>query len=260
LESQKFAVCLVVLLGALGLAIDSGFAYFAKARLSLAADSAVLAAADIYAHSADPKTQEQDAREAANAYFRANYPLGFLGTRNTTGTLTLPQPPTPNGTYLQYNAKTEHPLTFAKVLHLGNFQTITATPVVALRALKGNANIVMVLDQSSSITMGVWRTQIKPSLEKYYIDRLDNSTTRVAVIPFGDPDGTEVLVPFEEKRGFDPVQVKRALDGYVAGNTATLKALTLAVDELAKPPQDNAEKIILLFTDGVPTDAPIKKY
>jgi Flp pilus assembly protein TadG len=259
-----FAACLLAMLCVLGLTIDTAMAYSAKSRLSLAADSAVLAAANAYAHDTNAGTRKQSAENAADAYFAANYPGGFLGTRSSAGKLEI------NGTHLTYHAQSESPLTLASVMSSKNLPLVTA-PEVTLAQFGGKVNIVLVLDESSSITALVWNGHCMQgctdpttspafaasiaAMFYRYIDQFDSANTRVAVLPFGSPKETTVALKFREQ-GFDPQEVKAKIWPYLGGNTATATALELAIKELdriSKAQPDHAKNIILLATDGLPT-------
>src|SRR5688572_15326314 len=70
------AVMLTALLLFSGLAIDSGRAYLVKAQLSKAVDGAALGAARNL-NGGDPKGE-------ATRIFKANFPVGYLGTSSVT--------------------------------------------------------------------------------------------------------------------------------------------------------------------------------
>jgi Flp pilus assembly protein TadG/uncharacterized protein YegL len=252
-----FAFCLVVMIGILGLAVDSSISYLSKARLSLAADSAVLAAADSYTRDTtqgtDPARRADNFSNAADAYFAANYPSSFLGKHKQTGSLTTPDRLDPP--YLQYNAQSDNPLTFARVLTSDSLKPVTS-PIVSLKQQMSDANIAMLLDESTSITRPKWNA-ISDALQNSYVKNLDADTVRVAVIPIGDPLRTNVSVPFDPtKDGFSPQVVDAALVPYLTGTTATCKAMQLAVDQFKNLKDTPYKKnIILLITDGAATDS-----
>jgi Flp pilus assembly protein TadG len=76
------AISMVILIGAVGIAIDSGLGYMVKARLNAAVDSAA-AAARAVSRGSDQAVQEASARQAAQRFFAANYPEGYLGSTTT---------------------------------------------------------------------------------------------------------------------------------------------------------------------------------
>lgn len=243
-----FAICLVAMLGVLGLAIDTGISYFAKARLSLAADSAVLAAAEVYQHDPDKTAAADHARQAADSYFHTNYPRGFLGTTNTQGRLDISV--TTGETRLKYIASTKGLLTFAKVMTDKQLAVNTA-PEVLIRKPPTNVwtNIALVVDESGSIGEDDFRKIV--GILGDYIDKLDNQRSRVALIPFSSR--AEVAVRFKRNGwGFDPKEVKQAMIPYENQGTSTYKALGRAGEEMS---QVSGRKVILLVTDGLPTDA-----
>lgn len=253
-----FAICLIVLIGVLGLAIDSSMAYFAKARLSLATDSAVLAAADVYSQAKDrPDDARQKATLAADSFFRANYPYDFAGTDSITGNLKIWEED--GDTHFRYVTQEVNPLTFARVLSKVPLKNNALAEYVIRLSLR-NAHIVMLLDESTSITQPTWKVIVK-SIEDNYIDKLDTKTTRIAMIPIADPDKyLDHVLPFCPKGicppapGFDPKIVKESLQYYVAGTTAAKKAFDTAVEQFqqldSQVPQEKAQNIVLLVTDG----------
>ncbi|WP_080428176.1 TadE/TadG family type IV pilus assembly protein [Burkholderia ubonensis] len=251
-----FAVCLLAMVGILGLAIDSSIAYLSKARLSLAADSAVLAAADSYTSDTnkgvDRVTRDSNASAVAKSYFHLNYPDWFLHGEKPKGVLAFAD--SQGATALEFDANSENPLTFATVLSSQRL-TPKTSPVVELRHMASNTNVAMLLDQSTSVTKGSW-DEIADILRKHYVAQLDQKTTRISVIPFGSPEGTKVAVKFDKnKDGFNPAAVSEALNGYLGGATSLCKALHLAVEQFdslaGTVPRQN---VILLITDGQPSD------
>ncbi len=73
---------LTLLLLCTGMAVDSGRAYVLKAQLTKAVDGAALGAARAL-NSGNP-------RAAAAQIFRANFPVGYLGTTSATDPTTAP--------------------------------------------------------------------------------------------------------------------------------------------------------------------------
>jgi len=247
-----FAVCLLVMLCVLGLAIDTGMAYFAKSRLSLAADSAVLAAADAYTHDTDPNTQERSARDAAAAYFRANYPVEFLADPHRTGTLDIST--APKGVYLKYSAQAASPLTFGRLMSSQNLSLSTA-PVVLVqnKATPKRADILMVLDLSSSMD---GHTEDMKTVLMQYVLSLDSTRTKLAIMTFNTRPRR--ILAFDPRiSGFDKTKAIDKLAssiGRPGGYTGLLDALQEAKQILSDDslPQGD-QKIIMLVSDGGPS-------
>ena len=76
------AMVLLVLMPAIGLAIDAGMVYLAQGVLSAASDAASLAGARALARGTDDTAQRANAESTAGSYFQANFPSGYLGTSN----------------------------------------------------------------------------------------------------------------------------------------------------------------------------------
>jgi Flp pilus assembly protein TadG len=73
------ALTMIVLIAAVGLAIDSGLGYIIRAKLNAAVDAAAIAAARDVVLGNDETAHTDAATKAARKFFDANYPLsGFL--------------------------------------------------------------------------------------------------------------------------------------------------------------------------------------
>lgn len=73
------ALSAVVLLGLTGLAIDSGIGYGVKAKLNASVDAAAIAAARAVATGDNDGARVVAARQAAERFFAANFPNGWMG-------------------------------------------------------------------------------------------------------------------------------------------------------------------------------------
>ena len=71
---------LMILLPAIGLAIDVGLMYLVQTLLSASADAAVLAGARALSRGSDDAAQHASAEATANTFFRANFPNGYLSS------------------------------------------------------------------------------------------------------------------------------------------------------------------------------------
>ena len=72
------AMVALVLLPAVGLAVDAGIMYLVQSRLSAACDAASLAGARALSRGSDDSTQRSNAEATANLYFAANFPAGVF--------------------------------------------------------------------------------------------------------------------------------------------------------------------------------------
>jgi Flp pilus assembly protein TadG len=108
------AISMVILVGAVGIAVDSGLGYMVKARLNAAVDSAAAAAVRAVSRGSDQAVQEASARQAARRFFAANYPEGYLGS---TTTLNEPVVRFDEGKItIDISAQTVLPVTFMRVM------------------------------------------------------------------------------------------------------------------------------------------------
>ncbi len=73
------ALSLVVLIGAVGLAIDSGLGFIVRSKLNSAVDAASIAAARSVTQGVGEAAQRASAQAAARKFFAANFPTGYLG-------------------------------------------------------------------------------------------------------------------------------------------------------------------------------------
>lgn len=131
-----FAVMLIPMVGAVGLAIDTGRGYLVKSKLSYAIDSAGLAAGQL-STSADPTTEIQK-------YFDANFPQGYMGATVTGPTHSV----SADGKVVTLNASASLDTTFMRVLGYNNLD-ISSTAEVS-RSTKP-IDLVLAIDMSGSM-------------------------------------------------------------------------------------------------------------
>src|SRR5580658_3769509 len=79
-------IFLFVMFPIVGLAIDGGFAFVVRTRLSAAADAAALAAGRSVNLSSTVAAADAQATTAATAFFNANFPSGYLNTSTVAST------------------------------------------------------------------------------------------------------------------------------------------------------------------------------
>src|SRR5260221_2127025 len=138
------AVITTALLLFTGLAVDTGRVYLVKAQLSKAVDGAALGAARML-NSGDPRGE-------ATRIFRANFPLGYLGTSSSTdptsdpGFFATQAIPATGVNIVTVRATAVLPTTFMK---LGNFETMTVSSTA--EATRRMVDLSLVLHVSSSM-------------------------------------------------------------------------------------------------------------
>jgi Flp pilus assembly protein TadG len=241
------AVVLAALLLFTGLAVDTGRAYVVKAQLSKAVDGAALAAARNL-NSGNP-------HDEAVRIFKANFPLGFMGTSSVTDPtndpsfFSLSTDPTTGVNTVTVTANAVMPTTFMK---LGNFDSVTVA--ASGQATRRMVDISIVLDVSSSIgsKWGAVRDATRT-----FISSFDAAHDRVALLTFGN--GASVLDPMPAGRGFDKARVMADVPNSLpGGSTNMVEGLYRGWDELRSVPsgQQSGLRVIVLFTDGASNSVP----
>src|ERR1700737_2085038 len=129
-----------------GLAIDSGLAYMAKARLQTAVDGAGIAAGRALSRGTDPTQQQTSSTDTAKRFFHANFPDNWLATSPVPDpVVTFPAAP-PKTLIVNITATVQVPTYFLKILHW-NSLSVVATARVSRR----DVNAILVLDRSGSL-------------------------------------------------------------------------------------------------------------
>jgi Flp pilus assembly protein TadG len=240
---------LTVLLLLSGLAVDSGQAYLVKAQLSKAVDGAALAAARAV-NSGDPRGE-------AARIFRANFPVGYLGTSAS------PDPTGDSGFFsstidqsagvniVNVRASVELPTSFMRLARIN--EVTVHSEAEARRRL---VDLSLVLDVSSSI--GSKWPAVRDAARSF-ITSFDQLHDRLALVTFGN--GASVLDPIASSRGFDKTKLVGDVPGSLpGGSTLMVEGLYRGWDELRSVPSGSQSglRIIVLFTDGASNGVPGK--
>jgi Flp pilus assembly protein TadG len=261
-------LALLVLIPIVGLAIDGGFAFVIKSRLSAAMDSAALAAgrglnlADTIANA-----QAQATTQATN-FFNANFPPGYMNTdplaanRPLTPTFSVGQDANGNPTgvlTISITGSVLAPTYFMRWLGFNNL-TISGTGT----ATRKNLVMELVLDKSAS--MGTRNTSpgtIPASINsgssscesmvystiqftKYFspYDYMGEISFDATV----DDDFTSSNTWWQSGTGV----AQKIANIQCGSNTNTTAALYKAYQDIKAANQVLAQNVIVLFTDGVP--------
>jgi Flp pilus assembly protein TadG len=240
-------VALTALLLFSGVAIDSGRAYLVKAQLSKAVDGAALSAARNL-NSGDPKGE-------ATRVFKANFPVGYLGTSAVTDPTSDPNffdlktIPATGVNVVTVKASATLPTTF---MQLANFHDVTVGS--SGEATRRMVDLSLVLDVSSSI--GPKWAAVRDAV-RTFVKAFDKNTDRLALVTYGD--GAKVIDAMPSGRGFDKTKlmgdVPTTLPG---GSTAMVEGIYRGWDELRSVAsgQQSSLRVIVLFTDGASNSVP----
>jgi Flp pilus assembly protein TadG len=241
------AVMLTALLLFSGLAIDSGRAYLVKAQLSKAVDGAALGAARNL-NSGDPKGE-------ATRIFKANFPVGYLGTTSVTDPATDPsffslQTISATGVnVVTVKASATLPATF---MQLANVHDVTVSS--SGEATRRMVDLSLVLDVSSSIGS---RWAAVRDAARTFVNAFDKNNDRLSLVTYGN--GAKVLDAMPSGRGFDKSRVVSDIPNTLpGGSTAMVEGLYRGWDELRSVAsgQQSGLRVIVLFTDGASNSVP----
>lgn len=277
------AFTVIVLIAAVGIVIDSGQGYIIKAKLNAAVDAAGIAGARAVAQGDTQSIQTANAMAAAQRFFHANYPDGYLGSTPNQNdpkhdprvTVTFGSPGTEDQgkVFIDVSANAVVPVTFMRVFDY-NMISVSALAQVVRKDL----DMAFVVDTTDS--MASVASQVKVDA-KSFLDFFSPTTDRVGLINFAygvdpdpvcqdpeapvcvnrpDNDGVQSDRTFEIRkinRGFDRPTMKRHIDNLnynLGGFTNYSEGLWQARDQLNKITQVNRSslRVIVFFSDGSP--------
>jgi len=253
----------------MGLVVDLGILYAAKARLQAAVDGAALAAARALNLGQTTAAQSVSAQQNAVNWFYANFPNGNWATFNTVMTtsnvVVVNSPNNANLRQVTITASTRVPTWFMKYLGF-SATTITSSGQASRKDLVA----MLVLDRSGSMC-AVNGVAGNPTCSK------SNTTTACAAMIeaakiftgfFAEGRDQIGLLTFSDGYYLDskPTTNFQALFGYTnsssgtgmidnitcGGGTGTAAAVSLAYNELYKIAEPGAMNLIMLQTDGLP--------
>ncbi len=253
----------------LGLVVDLGILYSAKARLQAAVDGAALAAARALNLGQTTTAQAASAQQNAVNWFYANFPAGNWATLNTVMTtanvIVINSPSNANLRQVTVTASTRVPTWFMKYL---GFSGTNLT--VSGQASRKDLVAMLVLDRSGSMC-AVNGVAGNPTCSKS-----NTNTACAAMITaakvftgfFAEGRDQIGLLTFSDGYYLDskPTINFQTLFGYTnstsgtgmidnitcGGGTGTAAAMSLAYNELYKLAEPGAMNLIMLETDGLP--------
>jgi Flp pilus assembly protein TadG len=246
------ACTLVVLIGAVGLAVDSGRAYGVKARLNAAVDAAAIAAARALAEGVDDAARIASAEEAAGRFFKLNFPSGFLSS-TPSAPLTNAVRESSGRWRVTVSATADMPTTFMRVLGQGNVDVGAVG-----EAIRRDLDVALVMDTSGSLAKPASAfAALQTAAITGFVEKFSSGEggDRVGLVSFASGGQVDVQINTDSKRGFNADVVSKKIKQLkVEGSTAQAEGLRKAFEELERVPiaLRSSLRVILLFSDGAP--------
>jgi Flp pilus assembly protein TadG len=233
------AVCFTVMLLFMALAIDVGFAYVTKAKLSKAVDAACLTAMRNLAQG------QTIARNLAINSFNGNYQVSGLDQHPPTVAVSF-STDSYGQTLVNVNGAATMRTFFMRMLP--NRQTLSVSD--SAQATRGKLVMSLVLDRSGSMTSNGGSAALPPAVLTF-IDYFDNNNDEVAMISFASNATIDVPIGYSF---ITPItNAVNAMKSKFSGGTFGPGGLTDAKaqnDSVAAQPGQNMVKVVVYFTDG----------
>jgi Flp pilus assembly protein TadG len=228
-----------------GLAIDSGIAYMAKARLQTAVDGAGIAAGRALSRGTDITQQQTSSTDTAKRFFHANFPDNWLAVSPVPDpTVTFPAGPAKT-MIVNIVATVQVPTYFMRILNW-NTLSISATARVSRR----DVNAILVLDRSGSLADSGSCAAVQ-SGALTFVNSFVNGSDLLGMVTFG----TDYRVDFPINTNFatGTPNLTTMLPNLVCyGYTNGAAAFWTAYQQLVTLNDTGALNVIIFFTDGMP--------
>lgn len=253
------AASLVVLIGFVGLAIDSGRGYGVKAKLNAAVDAAAVAGARALAEGSNDSARVAAARQAAKNFYVANFPDDFLGAKRIPlEDKDIEAQPEPNGQWrVTVTGSAVMPVTFMSILGFDKVP-VTATG----QTIRPPWDVMLVLDTSGSLGPPHSPADTLPKLKAAavnFLNTFNSGSDLVGVVSFASGAVVDVAIKKDGTRGFVHSDVVTAINALsVTGSTAAAEGMRVAVNEINRVPSASRSRLraIIFFSDGAPNDVP----
>ncbi|MFZ0706042.1 MAG: vWA domain-containing protein [Candidatus Korobacteraceae bacterium] len=234
-----FALALSSLVLALGLAVDLGFAYVTKAKLSKSVDAACLTAMRNLAQG------QTTATTLATNSFNANYRATSLDANPPA--LAINFSTDVNGqTFVTVNATATIKTQFMALLP----EYLTLPVSDSAQATRGKLVMSLVLDRSGSMQSNGGASALPPAVGTF-VNYFDNTSDEVAMVSFASNATVDVGIA---TNFITPItNAANALSGHFSGGTFGPGGLTLAKSQnesVPVIPGQNVVKVAVYFTDG----------
>lgn len=241
------AILMIGLLGIVGLAIDAGLAYVTKAKLNAAVDSAAVAAAKAVTNGNTQADQVASARQAAQDFFQANFPTGYLRSTPSLATPSVSfDTPSPGAVTIGVSATATMPLTLMKLLGFNNI-AVAATS----QSIRKDLDLIFVIDSSGSMAP-VWSTV--RSNANSFLNLFSPSSDRVGLVHFSAGAVSDININTVQ-RGFNRSAMQTKITSLSnGGNTNYAEALWKARAQLNSIATNNRSslRVVVFFSDGQP--------
>jgi Flp pilus assembly protein TadG len=252
------AIALFVLIGLVGLAIDSGLAYGVKAKLASAVDAAAIAGARALAEGVDDDARIAAARSAAKDYYAANFPADFMGAARVplTDQMIVAVHDATGYWTVTVTGSAVMPVAFMRLLGFSDF------PISAMgQSIRRDLDIILVLDTSGSLASPSGTFAALKAAAVNFVNKFNAGANgdRVGVVSFASGAVVSVPIVKDGTRGFNRAQVISAINALsVSGSTASAEGLRLALNDINGVPAINRSslRMIVFFSDGAPNDVP----
>ncbi|MDD5250353.1 MAG: TadE/TadG family protein [Rhodocyclaceae bacterium] len=249
------ALGLVVLVGSIGLAVDSGIGYMSRAKLNAALDSAAIAGARAVSHGDDQGTEAASAKQAAIDFFNANYPNGYLGSTPTLNDPVITFSKEGQVT-VDVSAQASRAVSLMQVLGF-NQMTVGA----ASATIRKDLDLAFVMDTSSSMNRDAKVPPLVRAGAVSFVEQLVPTTDRVALIHFATGGVVDDKINLVQ-RGFDRATMETHIksldfdnrDTNGGGDTNYAEGMWNALNQLNSiaVPNRSTMRVIVLFSDGQP--------
>ena len=241
------AICLVMMVPVMGLAIDATIIYGIRAKLTTAADAAAIAAARNLAVGATLASQTANAQATATNFFNANFPDGYFSTSSKTVNVLVAE------TVLRVRsitveAEVQVPSVFMRYLS----SSLTTVKAVS-RAERRDTNVIMVLDRSGSMDGNGGCGAMKAAAAAFAM-KFANNRDRVGMVTFGSDNRLDIPLknpPGDFQSGASGIPAVAATIN-CDGGTGTASGLWKGYEELVRINEPGALNVIVLMTDGMP--------
>lgn len=253
------AIGLIVIIGMVGLAIDSGRGYGVKAKLSAAVDAAAIAATRGLTVGATDAERLANAQTAAQNFFHGNFPDNYLGAMPTS--LSTNAVHEDDGYWrVNVSATADMPTTFMRVIGQ-NMLTVAADS----EAIRRDVDVMLVMDTSGSLgpptSPGNTLPKLKQCAKNSFVSKFISGAggDRLGLVSFASGAVLDVPINKDSTRGFNKGQMNGAIDSLtVTGSTASAEGMRIALNEINAIPASNRSSLraIVFFSDGAPNGVP----